>query len=328
MNRSPVSHTFPSPPRQVSLTTLSPSTQSPLGNYELICEIARGGMANVDLFKHKNAFGIERKVVIKQVLSSLQERTQLHTMFIDEARLMMEFNHPHLARIFEVGSYQNRPFLAMEYIHGPTLRDILQLQRQTNTPVPRSVALGIALGLTQALDYLHHYKNDQGQWLSIIHRDLKPSNILISLDGVVKLIDFGIAHTQSKLHHTQTGVVKGTIGYLAPEQVKGDGVFQKSDVFNLGILLFQLFLGRYPFMGNTDAQRLQSLVRGQVIETEYQGLCSERLYALLMHCLSIEVDQRPTMRDIIKVLTQECAHQGHIPTFVSIACMSTFPSFF
>ena len=97
----------------VQSSSTSTLNASPFENYELICEIARGGMANIDLFRHKNAFGIERKVVIKQVLPSLKVNTQLHTMFIDEARLMMEFNHPHLARIFEVGSHQNQPFLVI-----------------------------------------------------------------------------------------------------------------------------------------------------------------------------------------------------------------------
>ena len=287
-------------------------------HYQFLYEIAQGGMSKIYLAHQVASVGLKRPVVIKHLLPLSEGDEHLRQMFLDEAQLLLGFTHPHLVKIFEVGLMHNRPFLAMEYIKGPTLSTLLKEQRTRKKKLPLEISLGIAIGLTQALEYLHSYHDSQGKWLSIIHRDLKPSNVLLSQEGVVKLIDFGIAQATSKRHQTQTGVVKGTLGYLAPEQIKGDPACQKSDVFNLGILLFQLFVGKYPYKGKNGAQRLQKLMRGEYRHPQSQGYCSDQIARLLIACLDLKAENRPTMSEILSSLTQECQKSHFFPTFIGL----------
>ena len=274
-----------------------------LGDYRLVKELARGGMAVVSLAYQTTSLGLERRVVIKSVLPHMVDQQEFVTMFIDEARLMMSFSHPHIAQVFEAGQLGGRHFIAMEYINGATLSSLIRDTQKRKENIPYEVALGVALALGEALSYVHQRCDEFGNWLSIIHRDLKPSNVLIRPDGVVKLIDFGIAQAASKQHQTKTGVLKGTIGYLAPEQILGEAVDQRADVFTLGLLLYQIFLGRYPFPGKNDAQRLRSLLDGTPLSPEHcRPDCPPQLSELLLKSLASNPQERLQMSELVEGL--------------------------
>jgi serine/threonine protein kinase len=274
-----------------------------LGDYRLVKELARGGMAVVSLAYQTTSLGLERRVVIKSVLPHMVNQQEFVTMFIDEARLMMSFSHPHIAQVFEAGQLEGRHFIAMEYINGATLSSLIRATQKRKEHIPYEVAFGVALALGEALSYVHQRCDEFGNWLSIIHRDLKPSNVLIRPDGVVKLIDFGIAQAASKQHQTKTGVLKGTIGYLAPEQILGEAVDQRADVFTLGLLLYQIFLGRYPFPGKNDAQRLRSLLDGAPLSPERcRPGCPPQLSELLLKSLASNPQERLQMSELVEGL--------------------------
>jgi serine/threonine protein kinase len=288
---------------------MSAPTPAHFGPYTILKEIARGGMAEVSLAQQATAVGLSRAVVLKRTLPQLAGDVEFSTMFVDEARLMMSFSHPHIAQVFDAGLLEGRHFIAMEYVPGATLSALLSASRRAPEPIPYEVAFGLALALAEALDYVHQRCDEYGNWLSIIHRDLKPSNVLVRADGVVKLIDFGIAQAASKRHHTRTGTVKGTVGYLAPEQILGEQVDQRADVFSLGLLLYQIFLGRYPFPGKSDAQRLRRLMSGDALSPQAcRPDCPPALSALLSRALAPRPSERPFMGQLISELVS-CARQ-------------------
>jgi serine/threonine protein kinase len=283
-----------------------------LGPYHIYKHIAKGGMAHVSLAYQHTELGLQRRVIIKSVLPHLSRETDFITMFLDEARLMMSFSHPHIAQVFDVGVIDHRYFLSMEYIPGPTLAQVLKVTHKTKEPIPFDVCFTIALGLIEALNYVHQRHDAFGNWLSIIHRDLKPSNVLLRQDGILKLIDFGIAQAASKKHKTRTGVIKGTIGYLAPEQILDEKVDQRADVFTLGLLLFQIFIGRYPFPGKNDAMRLRRLMSGDALNPQtYRPNLPKSLNDLLIQCLAATPQERPFMADLLDTLVK-CAREMSI----------------
>jgi serine/threonine protein kinase len=283
-----------------------------LGPYQIERRLARGGMADVSLASQSTDLGLKRRVVIKSVLPHLSEDEDFITMFIDEARVMMGFSHPHIAQVFDVGVIDHRHFLSMEYIQGLTLGELLKLTYKSEQQLPYEVCFGISLALAEALDYVHQRCDAYGNWLSIIHRDLKPSNVLIRYDGVVKLIDFGIAQAASKRHRTRTGMVKGTIGYLAPEQILDEAIDQRADVFTLGLLLFQTFIGRYPFPGKSDAMRLRRLMSGDPLDPlSHRPDCPLPLKKVLLSCLASRPADRPYMSELIERLAA-CAREMNL----------------
>lgn len=290
------------------------------GDYKIVKEIARGGMASVSLAFQTTSVGLERRVVIKSVLSHMTTNQDFVTMFVDEARLMMSFSHPHVAQVFEAGQLDGRHFIAMEYVQGVTLSDMIKVARKSGEYIPYEVAFGIALALSEALTYVHQRCDEYGNWLSIIHRDLKPSNVLVGYDGVVKLIDFGIAQAASKQHQTKTGVLKGTVGYLAPEQILDEPVDQRADVFTLGLLLYQTFLGRYPFPGKNDAQRLRALINGAPLDPiTCRSDCPPRLAHLLLKCLASAPSERFYMRELVHELANCSREMQYTPHFQVIS---------
>ena len=219
-----------------------------IGPYRIVRPLATGGMAQLYLAKQRAIEGVERLVVVKEILPKYAENDEFVTMFLDEARLMAALNHPNITSVFDVGQVGRSFFLVMEYIRGPTLRQVLANARERGRRLALRDALGISLAVAEALHYVHACRDEHGQRLRIVHRDLNPSNVLISYDGGVKLIDFGIAKAATKVYETRTGVVKGTYGYIAPEQLRGaSDVDHRADVFALGVLMYEMTVGQHPF---------------------------------------------------------------------------------
>jgi serine/threonine protein kinase/tetratricopeptide (TPR) repeat protein len=227
--------------------------QAELGKYELLCLLATGGMASVHLARAKGIGGFEKLLVIKRILPRAAGDESFIQMFLDEARIAATLEHSNVAHVFDVGSVQNEVFLAMEFLHGQDVRTIF---RASQGPIPFDPTFAITIGICAGLHYAHEKRGANGQPLGLVHRDVSPSNVVVTYDGGVKVIDFGIAKATNRLGNTKSGVLKGKPGYMSPEQCTGKTLDRRSDVFCVGIMLYELTTGTRLF-GSKDAEYLQ-----------------------------------------------------------------------
>jgi serine/threonine-protein kinase len=229
----------------------------PFGRYELLRKIAAGGMGQV-LLARKGAEGFEKLVVIKRILPHLVEDEEFFTMFVDEAKITMRLDHPNIARINEFGVENGVHFIEMEYVAGEDVRRLDKRARIANNPLPLGVILRVIADAAAGLDFAHKAKDSKGVPLNLVHRDVSPQNVLVGFDGAVKLIDFGVAKAAGRAQHTATGILKGKFPYMSPEQADGLDLDARSDVFALGIVLWELLTGKRLFKGENDlmTQRL------------------------------------------------------------------------
>ncbi len=230
------------------------------GKYFLLDRIAVGGMAEVFKAKTFGVRGFERLLVIKRILPHLSKDEDFVEMFIDEAKISVELSHANIVQVTDLGKIGDNYFIAMEYIDGKDLRAILKKSQSLNKSLTIEQAAFVVIEVCKGLDYAHRKKSSvTNKPLDIIHRDISPQNIMISYEGEVKVVDFGIAKTASKLNQTQAGVLKGKFGYMSPEQATGLEVDQRTDVFSTGIILFELLTGRRLFLGDTDFETLEKI---------------------------------------------------------------------
>jgi len=211
-----------------------------LGRYRIVRRMAVGGMAEIFLARVEGLRGFERLVVCKRLLPQYAPNQNLVRMFLDEARLMATLNHPNVTQVHDVGEARGSYFFAMEYVHGEDLRTILRASTQRGEPLPIEISVGIIADAAAGLHHAHEKRGSDGAPLEIVHRDVSPSNVLVSFDGAVKLTDFGVAKWALQESRTRQGTLKGKCAYMAPEQCRGEAVDARSDVFALGILLYEL----------------------------------------------------------------------------------------
>jgi serine/threonine protein kinase len=232
-----------------------------LGKYQLLRKLATGGMAEVFLAKTDGPMGFEKLLVIKRILPHLAEDPQFVAMFLGEAKLAAQLNHPNLVQIFDFGEAEGSYFIAMEYIDGPNLRLLVTQSREVQAPIPFSLAARIVSQAAEGLAYAHDFRSHQtNEPLHLIHRDVSPDNILLSRSGAVKLVDFGIAKARGQSHHTQVGTVKGKVAYMAPEQLRGEPLDRRVDLYALGVVLYELCTGRMPFEANSEASMVRAVL--------------------------------------------------------------------
>jgi serine/threonine protein kinase len=229
------------------------------GKYLLLNRIAQGGMAELYQAKLIGDEGFEKLIAIKKILPHLSEETNLVKSFIDEAKLAAFLQHPNIVQIYDFGSVNSTYYIAMEYLYGKDLKLITERYKQRGLPLSIENALYIATQVCAGLDYAHKLKDLRGNPLNIIHRDIGPHNIFITYDGQVKIIDFGIAKAAIQNTKTQDGSIKGKIAYMSPEQALGEQIDHRSDIFAMGILLYELVTHKRMFEG--DAFRIFAKVR-------------------------------------------------------------------
>ncbi|HEX5058254.1 MAG TPA: serine/threonine-protein kinase [Kofleriaceae bacterium] len=231
-----------------------------LGKYEIIRELATGGMATIYLARVSGTAGFEKLVVLKCILPSLARDRSFVNMFLDEARLAATLRHSNIADVFDVGVEDNTFFFAMEYIHGQNARTVRIEAKQRQMPIPLEVSLAIVVGTASALGYAHDRTSADGP-LHLVHRDVSPSNVIVSYEGAVKLVDFGIARANLRRGaKTRTGFKRGKAPYMSPEQCRGEAIDNRSDLFSLGTMLYELTVGQRPFLGNSDFEVMESIV--------------------------------------------------------------------
>lgn len=238
---------------------IEPDDESWFGKYKLIEKIAVGGMAELWKAKQVGPEGFEKVVALKRILPSLSENEDFITMFIDEGKVAAQLTHPNIAQIYELGETKGNYYLAMEYIAGKDLRTIMRLARKEKKHLAVSQAALIAIKLLSGLNYAHRKKGFNNENLNIVHRDVSPQNVLISYEGEVKLVDFGIAKAAAKNSITLTGALKGKILYMSPEQAWGQSVDRRSDIFSVGTLLYEMLTGKRVFIADNEMAILQKV---------------------------------------------------------------------
>ena len=227
-----------------------------MGRYVVRRKIAEGGMAEIFLAASRGPEGFEKEVVIKRIRSALADDPSFVQMFISEARVASKLNHPNIVHIFDFDQHADSYYLAMEYVRGKSLAEIQRRTRDRGVQLPPVLAAQIALEVARGLAYAHRM-TDHGQPLNLVHRDVTPHNILVSYDGSVKLTDFGIAKAGNRA--TTAGMLKGKFAYMSPEQSRGDPVDARTDIFALGITLWEMLTQGKLFDGDSDVAVLRAV---------------------------------------------------------------------
>jgi len=229
------------------------------GRFEILGRLARGGMAEVYLARDTSADGSTRHLVLKRVLPEMANDAEFKRLFLEEGQLAVRLYHSNVCHVYECGEIDGTAFLAMEWLYGPTLRALLR-RAGPQQGVPAAVGAWMMAQTAAALEYVHHARGTDGKALNIVHRDVSPHNIMLSWDGVVKLLDFGIAKTTKSGSTAASGKLEGKSGYMSPEQARGLSLDARSDVFSLGICLYEVLTGRPLYKREGHVQTLTAIV--------------------------------------------------------------------
>jgi serine/threonine-protein kinase len=232
--------------------------------YRVLNRIAAGGMAEVFRAESAGLEGFKKTVAIKRVLPHLSEKKQFIGMFLDEARLCSHLSHSNCVQVFDIGVGDNTYFIVMEYVDGADLKGVIEAYKDTGQRMPVEEACLICVRICEGLAYAHELQDSNGTSLHIVHRDMSPPNVLITRYGEVKIVDFGLAKANSQLEQSEPGVIKGKFGYLSPEAAQGKDVDARTDVFAVGIILWEMLAGRRLFQGNTDLETVRQVQKAQV----------------------------------------------------------------
>jgi serine/threonine protein kinase len=263
------------------------------GRYQLIRKLATGGMAQIYLARQQGLEGFEKLLVIKRILPHLAENEEFIRMFLDEARIAARLNHPNIVQIFDLGQIDEHFFIAMEYLHGEDARRVWKQADKMGKELPVPLACRIVMDACSGLDFAHKKTNEQGESYGIVHRDVSPQNIIVTFEGGVKVVDFGIAKAVDQSSVTRSGVVKGKYSYMSPEQAAGKKVDARTDQFALGIVLYELITGERLFKRTSDIETLRAVERCQVPPPSHcNGRVPESLDPILMRALSKNPDDR------------------------------------
>jgi serine/threonine-protein kinase len=232
--------------------------------YRVIERIAAGGMAEVYRAESAGLEGFKKIVAIKRVLPHLAEKKQFIGMFLDEARTSAHLSHSNCVQVFDIGVGDNTYFIVMEYVDGSDLKAIIEHKRSRNQRLPMEAASLICQRICEGLSYAHEVTDTKGRKLGIVHRDMSPPNVLITRHGEVKIADFGLAKANSQLEHSEPGIIKGKFSYLSPEAAMGETVDHRTDIFAIGIMLWEMLAGRRLFLGDSDLDTVRQVQASRV----------------------------------------------------------------
>jgi serine/threonine protein kinase len=291
------------------------------GKYKLLSRIAEGGMAELYMAKLSGYEGFEKLVAIKKILPDLAEETNLVKAFIDEAKLAAFLQHPNIVQIYDFGSVNDTYYIAMEYLYGKDLKIVTKQYKEKGLLLSLENALYIATQVCAGLDYAHKLKDFQSKPLNIIHRDIGPHNVFITYDGQVKIIDFGIAKAATQVNKTQHGSIKGKITYMSPEQARGEKIDHRSDIYAMGILLYEMVTHERMFDGEIN----YNLFR-KVLESEYRPAWEinselpEALCRIIDRALAKEPEMRYQSAEEMLTDIEKCMHSlSIIPSYRNLA---------
>lgn len=276
-----------------------------LGRYELLIPIAAGGMAQVWAARLKGARQFQKIVAVKTMLPKLSEDEQFEQMFLDEASLASRIRHPNVVEILDLGEQHGVLYLVMEWIEGVPLNQLMKTAKASGGVPPR-VAVRIAMQACAGLHAAHELTDEKGNLVGLVHRDVSPQNILVTYDGVTKVVDFGVAKaTALGGGATVAGQIKGKVSYMAPEQVRGEALDRRVDVFAMGIVLYALTTGKHPFRRESDAATMYNICAPQPV-TPPSRVFSDyppELEAIVLRALAKDRDERfATCDDMLRAL--------------------------
>ena len=290
-----------------------PEAVEEYGNYFLLEKIAVGGMAELFKAQQRGVQGFQKIVAIKRILPHFSDNEDFVTMFIDEAKLAAQLTHPNIVQIFDLGKAGSSYYIAMEYVNGRDLRTLVRKVREYRMPFPEQVAAFVVMKVAAALDYAHRKRGFDDKELKLVHRDISPQNVILSTEGSVKLVDFGIAKAASKASHTVAGALKGKLLYMSPEQATGQPLDNRSDLYSLGLVLFELLTGERCFQADSELGVLEKVRLGRVSDlASLNPNVSREMLAIVNRALQKGVDHRyPSARFMERDLRDYLQRQGN-----------------
>lgn len=280
-----------------------------LDRYQLLRKLAVGGMAELFLAKQSGLEGFEKAVVVKQILRNLSKDQEFVSMFLDEARIAAKLSHPNVVQIYDLGKADGSYYIAMEYVSGRNCQHLIGKEAERGTFVPVEHTCQIIAGVCAGLHYAHNRKDFSGEPLSIIHRDVSPQNILVSFGGNVKVVDFGIAKASTQIAQTRAGVLKGKYAYMSPEQVRGSRMDHRSDIFSLGLVMYEMLTGKRPFERASGLDTLKAIVQDKPVNPrEYNKTIPMAVVRILSRALEKDPSRRYKSAQEMQLALEEYLH--------------------
>ncbi len=291
------------------------TAQVTFGRYLLERRIANGGMGEVFLARQTGPSGFDRVCVVKRMHPHLEADPEVSSMFLEEAQLTAQITHPYVAQVYDFGRVDNAFYLAMEHVDGPPLGTVIKHFSSSGRFVPLDFICRVVSQAAQALDYAHRLKDAQGVALELIHRDISPQNILVSKDGLTKVIDFGIAKARTTARRTQVGLVRGKIGYLSPEQLASEPLDFRTDIYSLGLVMYELVTGRRAVLGNNDLEMIGNIrARNWPAAATVRPDCPKALLDVIAKATEPDRNARyGSMAELSAALEAVIAQQGYMP---------------
>lgn len=277
----------------VPTSRVLPELSAKLEKYKLLGILGAGGMGQLFLARHEGLDGSGKLLVVKRMVPALAGDAQSVLMFLDEARIASTLQHANIVRTFDVVAVEGELFLAMEFLHGRDASALLRRAESRGARIPLETAVAVAIAVAAGLHYAHEKRGTDGRPLGIVHRDISPQNVILTYEGDIKLIDFGVAKSSNNLTRTRLGVFKGKVAYASPEQCQGGLVDRRSDLFSLGVLLFELSTGRALFPQNNELAVMKAITEGTIARpSEIDAAYPAGLERIVLRALAREPNER------------------------------------
>jgi serine/threonine protein kinase len=284
-----------------------------IGRYQVLKPLAKGGMAEVFLARTLGLKGFERHVVLKFIRVESGSDPKVIEMLLDEARLVASLHHRNIVQVHDVGQDDGKYFFAMEYVHGEDCRALLRRVKDKKEKIPLAHIITIVSAAAAGLHHAHEQRGTDRKPLNIVHRDISPGNILIGFDGGVKVVDFGIAKTDSQSVNTQAGEVKGKVGYMSPEQCKAIPLDRRTDVYMLGIVLYELCTVRRLFKGENRFATMQQIVEGNIPPpSRFRKDLPDELERIILKALATDPADRYQTADDLRLVLEAFAGRANL----------------
>jgi serine/threonine protein kinase len=271
---------------------MSPFEPKQFGRYLLIDKLAVGGMAEIYKAKTYGVDGFEKLLAIKRILPHCSADSEFINMLVDEAKLTVLLSHANIVQVYDLGKVGDDYFISMEFINGTNLREVVRRVKEEKESIPEDLAVYIVSEICKGLDYAHRKADPQGKPLAIVHRDINPQNVLISFEGEVKIVDFGIAKAAMNVSHTMAGVLKGKIAYMSPEQALGKPMDGRTDIFSAGLVLYEMLTGEKLFSGDTQFEILNHIRESRITMRDLPEEVPGPLKAIIAKALTHNLKDR------------------------------------
>jgi serine/threonine protein kinase len=307
--------------RTVAAVPPQPVRGTRFGKYTLINRIAVGGMAEIFLARQEGVEGFEKTICIKRIRPHLSSQVSFVRMFLNEAKLAAQLNHPNIVQIYDLGRIGESYFIAMEYISGRDMSRVIPKAEKQSIPFPLVYALKIVSNICEGLYFAHNRTDAYGKALNIVHRDITPENCMVSFNGTVKVLDFGIAKATSQIEQTRAGEIKGKLSYMSPEQCMGKPLDHRSDIFSLGVVAYEWVTGYKLFTGENEMAILKAIIDGKIYPPSYfKEDVPEPVERILMKALEKDREKRyQSAWELQYDLDQFLAQQEFSPSNIHIS---------